>query len=161
MAPQEKEKIPLPNWWKAKHGSEDSEILMPSMNPPRTLTGKQVEEMIFNYLHNKRYVGNQVKRYFGSTKPLDIMQKWNNDIELYKDTSAVVKPFGIEPAQTPSWKRYHAYVATEGVPIFHEDLYEKIPIRCSKKSTFDSCKGTQYYSCDHFTRKISLILSDW
>ena len=83
------------------------------------------------------------------------------DIELYKDTSAVVKPFGIEPAQTPSWKRYHAYVATEGVPIFHEDLYKKNPIRCSKKSIFDSCKGTQYYSCDHFTRKISLILSDW
>jgi hypothetical protein len=68
MAPQEKEKIPLPNWWKAKHGSE---ILMPSMIPPQTLTGKQVEEMIFNYLHNKRYVGNQVKRYFGSTKPVD------------------------------------------------------------------------------------------
>ena len=110
---------------------------------------------------NDLQLGNQVTRYFGSTKPVDIMQKWNNDIELYKDTSAVVKPFGIEPAQTPSWKRYHAYVATEGVPIFHEDRYEKIPIRCSKKSTFDSCKGTQYYSCDHFTRKISLILSDW
>jgi hypothetical protein len=153
-----KRKKPLPNWWKGKDGSE---ILMPSMNPPRTLTGKQVEEMIFNCLHNKSYVENQVKRYFGSTKPLDIMQKWNNDIELYKDTSAVVKPFGIEPAQTPSWKRYHAYVATEGVPIFHEDLYKKNPIRCSKKSIFDSCKGTQYYSCDHFTRKISLILSDW
>ena len=138
-------KIPLPDWWAGKHGSE---ILMPYMNPPRILTGKQVEEMIFNCLHNKNYVGNQVQRYFGSTKPVDIMQKWNNDIELYKDTSAVVKPFGIEPGQNPSWRRYHEYVATEGVPIFHDDLHEKIPIRCSKKSTFDSCKGTQSISLD-------------
>ena len=73
---------------------------MPNMNPPRTLTGKQVEEMIFNCLHNKSYVGYQVQRYFGWTKPVDIMQKWNNDIELYKDTSAVVNPIGIKSGQT-------------------------------------------------------------
>ena len=41
---------------------------------------KQVEEMIYNFLHNRSYVGNQVQRYFGWTKPVDIMQKWNNDI---------------------------------------------------------------------------------
>ena len=63
---------------------------MPNMNPPRTLTGKQVEEMIFNCLHNKSYVGYQVQRYFGWTKPVDIMQ----------DTSAVVKPIGIKSGQT-------------------------------------------------------------
>ena len=141
MSRREEVKTPLPDWWIGKHGSE---ILMPNMNPPRTLTGKQVEEMIFNCFHNKSYVAYQVKRYFGWTKPLDIMQKWNNDIELYKDTSAVVKPIGIKSGQFLSWRRYHEYVATEGVPIFHDDLFEKFPIRCSKKSTFDSCKGTQY-----------------
>ena len=142
---REKVKIPLPDWWIGKHGSE---ISMPKTNPPRTLSGKQVEEMIYNFLHNRSYVGNQVQRYFGWTKPVDIMQKWNNDIELYKDTSAVEKPLGIESGQAPSWRRYHQYVATEGVPIFHDDLHEKIPIRCSKKSTFDSCKGTQSISLD-------------
>ena len=49
---REKVKTPLSDWWIGKHGSE---ILMPNMNPPRTLTGKQVEEMIFNCLHNKSY----------------------------------------------------------------------------------------------------------
>jgi hypothetical protein len=32
---REKVKIPLPNWWIGKHGSE---FLMPNMNPTRTLT---------------------------------------------------------------------------------------------------------------------------
>jgi hypothetical protein len=77
---------------------------MPNMNPPRTPTGKQVEEMIFNCLGNT-------------------YSKKSDD--------------------------------------FHDDLYEKIPIHLSKKSTFDSCKGTLYYSCNHFTRKPLLILSDW
>ena len=70
-----------------------------------------MEEIIFNCLHSKSYVGYQVQRYFGWTKPVDIMQKWNNDIELYKDTSAVVKPIGIKSGQTLSWRRYHEYVA--------------------------------------------------
>ena len=117
---------------------------MPKMNPvTRTLTGKQVEEMIFNCLHNTNYVENQVKRYFGSTKPMDIMQKWNSDIDLYKNTSADVKPLGIESAQVQSWKRYHAYVAAEGVPMVHAELYKKHPIRSSKEATFDSCRGNQ------------------
>jgi hypothetical protein len=136
-----RENSPLPDWWIGKNGSE---ILMPKMRPPltRTLTGKHVEEMIFNALHNPSYVANQVQRYFGCTKHVDIMQKWNNDIELYKDTSAVMRPIGIESAQVPSWRRYHEYVATEGVPVFHNDLYKKIPVRSSKGSTFASCQGT-------------------
>ena len=135
-----KENLQLPDWWIGNNGSE---ILMPKMCPPtRSLTGKHVEEMIFNALHNPSYVGNQVQRYFGWIKPVDIMQKWNNDIELFKDTNAVMRPIWIESAQVPFWRRYHAYVALEGVPIFHNDLFKKITIRSSKGSTFASCRGT-------------------
>jgi hypothetical protein len=138
-----KELISLPEWWLGKPGKHGSEILMPKMNPlPRSLTGKQVEEMIYNCLSNPKYVANQVQRYVGGTKIIDIMQKWNSDIELYKDTNPVEKPLGIESAQVPSWRRYHAYVATDGVPAVHSDLLEKIPIRCSRKQIYESCLGT-------------------
>ena len=58
----------------------------------RTPTGKQVEEMIYNFMHNENYVGYQARKYFGTTRPNDIMQKWNNDIKLYTGTDPVVKP---------------------------------------------------------------------
>ena len=54
----------------------------------------QVEEMpvIYNCMHNENYVEYQLRKYFGTTRPNDIMQKWNNDIKLYTGTDPVVKP---------------------------------------------------------------------
>ncbi len=70
----------LPAWWIGNNGSD---IVMPKFRVDGywTPTGKQVEEMIYNCMHNTSYVGHQVYKYFGTTRPNDIMQKWNNDID--------------------------------------------------------------------------------
>ena len=108
-------------------------------------SGKQVEEMIYNFMHNKNYVGNQVAKYFGTTLPRDVMQKWNNDIKLYTGTDPDNHPLSLAPRNISSWKRFHDYVKTDGVPTFHADLDEKIPIRPSKDATFTAAakRGTR------------------
>lgn len=130
-----KKLLELPDWWIGKNGSE---IVLPKnrVEGSWTLTGKQVEEMIFNCMHNESYKGHQVQRYFGSTKPKDVMQKWNNDIRLYRGTSSVVPPLTVALKSRLGWKRYHEYVATEGVPIFHEDFDKRYPIRLSRSDTY-------------------------
>lgn len=132
----------LPEWWIGKDGSD---IVMPKRRVEGiwTPSGKQVEEMIFNFMHNKKYVGNQVAQYFGSTNPRDVMQKWNWDIKVYAGTDPVVKPLGLAPRNTLSWKRYHDYVASEGVPTFHADYDEKIPTRPSREKIYTAaaCRG--------------------
>ena len=108
-----------------------------------TPSGKQVEEMIYNFMHNKKYVGYQVEKYFGATHPRDVMQKWNWDIKVYAGTDPVVKPLGLAPRNTSCWKRYHDYVASEGVPTFHADYDEKTPIRPSREKLYTAaaCRG--------------------
>jgi hypothetical protein len=144
---KDKRLLELPDWWIGKNGSE---IVMPKFRLGRSWspTGKQVEEMIFNCMHNKNYTGNQVQQYFGTTKPKDVMQKWNNDIRLYRDTDPVVEPWNIKPRSKPFWKRYHEYVATEGVPIFHEDFDKRFPIRPSRSDTYfaPDKRGSRYQS---------------
>jgi hypothetical protein len=133
----------LPAWWIGNNGSD---IVMPKFRVDGywTPTGKQVEEMIYNCMHNTSYVGHQVYKYFGTTRPNDIMQKWNNDIRLYTGTDPVVKPSFVASRNTPSWKRFHDYVATDGVPTFHDDFDRKVPIRPSQGEKFTAAanRGT-------------------
>jgi hypothetical protein len=104
-------------------------------------------------MHNKKYVGNQVAKYFGTTNPRDVMQKWNRDIKLYAGTDPVVKPVGLAPRNTSSWKRFHDYVASDGVPTFHADYDEKIPTRPSKEKIFTAaaCRGIREFAFNTVT----------
>ena len=132
----------LPEWWIGKDGSD---IVMPKRRVEGrwTPSGKQVEEMLYNFMHNEKYVGNQVEQYFGSTNPRDVMQKWNWDIKVYAGTDPVVKPLSLAPRNTESWKRYHDYVASEGVPTFHADYDKKTPTRPSREKIYTAaaCRG--------------------
>ena len=154
----------LPPWWIGKDGSE---IAMPKFRLDRnwTPTGKQVEEMIYNCMHNKNYVDYQVHKYFGTTRPKDIMQKWNNDIKLYTGTDPVVKPAFVTPRSTPSWRRFHEYVVTDGVPIFHTDFDLKVPIRPSQAENFSAASNRGILVTVLSTIDLSLIRSvrqlDW
>ena len=126
-----------PKWWKGKLGLE---IVMPEVRQQgekSSWSGKQVEEMIFNCLSNSEYINYQVDKFVGKTKALVIMQKWNSDIELFKGTSKDAKPDWVRPAQVPAWKRYCEYVATEGVPTYHDGLNAKYSVRASRQKTFD------------------------
>ena len=91
----------LPDWWIGKDGSE---IVMPKRRKEGNWipSGKQVEEMIYNFMHNKNYVGNQVAKYFGTTLPRDVMQKWNNDIKLYTGTDPDNHPLSLAPRNISS-----------------------------------------------------------
>jgi hypothetical protein len=133
----------LPEWWIGIGGSD---IVMPNrrVDGKWTPSGQQVEEMIYNFMHNKNYVANQVKKYFGTTNPRDIMQKWNMDIKLYSGTNPIVKPLFVLPRNVQSWKRFHEYVASGGVPTFHADLDQKIPTRPSKDEIYTAAanRGT-------------------
>ena len=128
-----------------------------------TPTGKQVEEMIYNFVHNENYVEYQLRNYFGTTQPNDVMQKWNNDTKLYTGTDPVqvVKPAFVTPCSTPSWKRFHDYVVTDGVPTFHADFDLKVPIRPSQAEKFThapaSNRGTRVTMLS--TSDLSLIQS--
>ena len=136
--------LELPDWWIGKNGSE---MVMPKnrVDGLWTPTGKQVEEMIFNCMHNTSYVEYQLQRYFGTTKPRDVMQRWNNDIRLYQGSSSAFPPIGTASRSVENWRRYHAYVATEGVPEFHKDFDERFSIRPSKgKIYFASDKRGTY-----------------
>lgn len=138
----------LPDWWTGKDGSA---VLMPKfrVNGYWLPSGTQVEEMIFNFMQNENYVGYQVQKYFGSTKPIDIMQKWNNDIKLYTGSNSESKPLFVCPGNDPSWKRFHNYVQNNGVPLFHADLAEKVPVRPSKQNKFSAApnRGMHHMYC--------------
>ena len=141
----------LPVWWMGKDGSD---IVMPKFRPEErcwTPTGKQVEEMIYNFMHNDQYKDCQVRHYLGTTVPRHVMQKWNNDIKLYTGTDPVVRPLFVSQRSTPSWRRFHDYVATDGVPTFHTDFALKAPTRPGQAKYFDAAsdRGT-CHSCVAF-----------
>ena len=155
----------LPVWWMGKDGSD---IVMPKFRPEErywTPTGKQVEEMIYNFMHNDQYKGCQVRHYLGTTVPRHVMQKWNNDIKLYTGTDPVVKPAFVTPRSTPSWKRFHDYVVTDGVPTFHADFDLKVPIRPSQAEKFTPSSNRGIHVTMLSTSNLSLIQSmhqlDW
>jgi hypothetical protein len=131
----------------------------------QTPTGKQVEEMIYNFMHNENYVGCQARKYFGTLRPNDIMQKWNNNTKMYTCTDPVVKPVFVTPRSTPSWKRFHDYVVIDGVPTFHADFDLKAPIRPSQGETFTAASNQGISVPVLSTRDLSLIQSvhhlDW
>jgi hypothetical protein len=149
----------LPVWWIGKDGSD---IVMPKFRPEVKLwtpTGKQVEEMIYNFMHNDRYVDCQVRQFFGTTKPKHVMQKWNNDIKLYTGTDPAVCPLFVKSRSAPSWKRFHDYVATDGVPTFHTDFDLKAPTRPGQVQYFSAAsnRGT-CRSCVAFKFDLNLSL---
>ena len=108
-------------------------------------SGKQVEEMVFNCLSNYEYKNYQVDKFVDKTKALDIMQKWSSDIVLFKETSKDTNPDLVQPAQIPAWKCYCEYVATDGVPTYHDGMKAKYSVRASRKKNIrwrkkESCR---------------------
>jgi hypothetical protein len=93
------------------------------------------------------------------------MQKWNNDIKLYTGTDPVVKPAFVTLRSTPSWRRFHEYVVTDDVPIFHTDFDLKVPIRPSQAENFSAASNRGILVTVLSTIDLSLIRSvrqlDW
>jgi hypothetical protein len=119
-----------PAWWQALHGDDP---YMPDVcsngrfvGNRKEFTGLQLEEIIFNRLHNKAWCSKEADLYVGPARSsaVDRMRHWNmlKQKWLHQDCSGETRPDNLNTGDHLSWKRYRDFVRNGGDRAVHKEI---------------------------------------
>ena len=111
-----------PAWWKEKDGGAP---LVPEIMPKKdsktrhSLSGKEMEEMIWNRYHNTKWVGKAADLFVGGGNGAaqTRMQAWDPHKRVWEGSKRnQMSQFAVIPTQHRWWRRYHDFAEHGGDP---------------------------------------------